>query len=170
MAVTLTAQSLKLRASRLLESQSVAEVAELLSRVTDQVAAWVTEAAANTSAIVTMSQFYENELATVQAQILALTDRVAAQRDIEVEDTTTFPVGESRQARKQHKTASLERALETLIKERNALLNKLGISTTASALPSLGQTCIRADDYTGEDADPGIDWEARNDDPSWLDR
>ena len=170
MAVTLTTSALRLRLTRLLHNESVPEVAALLSWVTDQVAQWKIDAPSG--GVLSWTQFYENQLATLQAQILALADRVAAQGDIEIEDTTTHPMGESSQSRKKHSARGLERALERLIKERDKLLGQLGIPTAEGPYPALLLSTIRAEETTVgsySTASPGTDWTKRDADSPYFD-
>lgn len=169
MAVTLTRARLRNLYPRLLDRLSDAEVDEYLTQATDQVAAWVTEASGG---IVTFSQFYQNKCGALEVGILASRDRMAGQADAEEEDATALPAGGTNALRRKLYTKGLERMYQTLLNERRGLLAKLGVTDEAglTALPAMTSSCIRADDTTGADADPGIDWQGRNDDPAWLDR
>lgn len=169
MAVTLTRAQLRNFYPRLLDRMSDTEVDAYLSQATDQVAAWVTEASGG---IVTFTQFYQNKCGSLEVAILASRDRMAGQADAEEEDATATPAGGSTALRRKFYTKGLEKMYQTLLDERSGLLAKLGVTDEAglTALPVVAGSCIRADDTTGADADPGIDWQGRNDTPEYFSR
>ena len=169
MAVTLTRARLRNQYPRLLDRLTDAEVDEYLSQATDQVAAWVVEASGG---LVTFTQFYQNKCGALEVAILASRDRMAGQADAEEEDATATPAGGSTALRHKLSTRGLEKMYQTLLNERRGLLAKLGVADEAglTALPVVANSCVRAEDTTGADADPGIDWQGRNDTPEYFSR
>jgi len=168
--VTLTAVKLRLRLTRLLQKESVPEVGELLEWVSDQVSQWQVDSPAG--GVVAWSQYYANHLATLQATIVVITDRMGAMADIEIEDVTTHPTGDSFQSRKKNVTRGLEKALAEAKKERDRILGQLGVPTADGPYPALMQTTRRAEEYTVgsySTADPGTDWTKRNADSPYFD-
>jgi len=172
MAVTLTRAAAKLLFPRTIGKNTDDEVDSYVSRASDQVAAWVTEAATG-SGFATFSQFYEDELARLQIQMYALSDRMSAQAEVEENYSEVSPQGSSQATERKFYVKNLDRNWEKLKAARDEILRKLGVSIVTEALPALAKSTIRAKEYTVgaySTANPGTDWTDRSDDPRWNDR
>ena len=172
MAVTLTRAEAKMLFSRTIGKNTDDEIDAYLSRATGQVAAWVTEAASG-SGFATFSQFYEDELARIQIQMYALSDRMSAQAEVEENFSAASPQGSQQATERKFYVKNLDRNWDALKKTRDEILRKLGISIVTKDLPALAKSTVRAKEYTVgsySTANPGTDWTDRKDESKWNDR
>jgi hypothetical protein len=161
---TLTRNQLRHLHPRLSEKITDPELDEVIVQTTAQVAQWVLEAAACPSPPVAMTAFYQNKLGELDAGLRLVKDRMTAQANVSTSQAEIGPTGTSVTTSRSFGASGLENMYNTLLAERTKLLAKLGISDVPAILPALCKATTKG----LLDTDPGIDWTARNDEPSAI--
>ena len=152
MTVSITRADVKLLTTRAASPLSDAEIDSILADASSQVAEWVTESTASGLAGVTFSQHYQNKLAKLEIQLAILQDRMTAAADKSEEYSEVSPSG-SQQATSRRFVipTNLDKIYAALKKERDTLLNKLGVSTGEVTLSARSGSAIRGEEETDLD-------------------